>query len=214
MHSPLFLKLRLIGFSLTTLVCLILVILLSCMLFLRWDVSSLSERSFLFLFLGVDSFTVIMLPILLLVKFRIWLDAARLLLLLLCHIGIASSFVICNPTIPCPDDTPDSSHVCQLLNIYIIMASWVPPLLLIIYGIGLATYAWRYATKPKQLLVDDLEETGGVQPSLSNPVTEPWDSSSSMRHLSELMSSPPSTSVRDSRRESERRSRLEKQRVF
>jgi hypothetical protein len=84
----------------------------------------------------------------------------------------------------------------------------------IIYGIGLATYAWRYATKPKQLLVDDLEETGGVQPSLSNPVTEPWDSSSSMRHLSELMSSSPSTSVRDSRRESERRSRLEKQRVF
>lgn len=87
----------------------------------------------------------------------------------------------------------------------------------IIYGIGLATYAWRYATKPKQLLVDDLEETGGVlvQPSLSIPVTEPWESSSSsMRHLSELMSSPPSTSVRDSRRESERRSRLEKLRVF
>jgi hypothetical protein len=83
-----------------------------------------------------------------------------------------------------------------------------------LYGIGLATYAWRYATKPKQLLADDLEETRGVQPSLlSDPVTEPWDSSS-MRHLSELMSSPPSTSVRDSRRESGRRSRLEKQRLF
>jgi len=81
----------------------------------------------------------------------------------------------------------------------------------ILYGIGLATYGWRYATKPTQLLADDLEETGGVQPSLqSDPVPEPWDSS--MRHLSEPMSLPPSTSVRDSRRESGRRSRLEKQR--
>jgi len=186
---------------------------LSCILFLRWDVSSSSERYFLFLFLGVDTLTVIMLPILLLVEFRTWLDAARLLLLLVCHIGIASSFVIWNPTIPCPDDTSNSRHVCHLLNVYIIMVSWVPPLLLILYGIGLATYAWRCATKPKQLLADDFEETGGVQPSLlRDPVTEPWDSS--MRHLSELMPSPHRTSVRDSRRESERGSRLEKQRLF
>ena len=83
----------------------------------------------------------------------------------------------------------------------------------ILYGLGLATYAWRYATKPKQLLADDLEETGGIQPSsLSDPVTEPWDSS--MRQLSGLMSLPPSTSVRDSRRETVRGSRLEKQRLF
>ena len=86
----------------------------------------------------------------------------------------------------------------------------IPYLQVILYGIGLATYAWRHATRPKQLLVDDLEETGGVQPSLSDPVTEPRDSSaeSSMRHLSKLMSSPPSISVRDLRRESARRSRL------
>jgi hypothetical protein len=85
----------------------------------------------------------------------------------------------------------------------------------IVYGIGLATYAWRLASKPKQLLTD--EETGDVQPSLlSDPVTEPWDSST--RHLSELMSSLPSASVRDSRhdsrRESGRKSRLEKHPVF
>ncbi|KAF8478736.1 hypothetical protein DFH94DRAFT_751863 [Russula ochroleuca] len=214
-HSPLFLKLRLIIFALTTLICLLWVILLSCVLFLRWEVSSLSERSFLFLFLGADTLTVIMLPTLLLVKFRTWLDAARLFLLLVCHIGMAASFTIWSSTISCPDNTLDSLGVCQLINVYIIMASWVPPLLLIVYGIGLATYAWRLASKPKQLLTD--EETGDVQPSLlSDPVTEPWDSST--RHLSELMSSLPSASVRDSRhdsrRESGRKSRLEKHPVF
>lgn len=76
--------------------------------------------------------------------FRTWLDGARLFLLLICHIGIAASFVVWSPTIPCPDDSeslrycecifslrnvqaPDDQRICQLLNVYILMASWVPP---------------------------------------------------------------------------------------
>jgi len=170
----------------------------------------LSERSFLFLFLGTNTLTVVMLPILILVKFRTWLDAARLLLLLVCHISIAASFIIWNPTISCPGDTPDG-RVCRLLNLYIIVASWVPPLLLILYGIGLATYAWRCASNLKQFLPDDPEETRSAQPSLPN---DPDSSLTLTRHLSELMSSPPSTGMHDSRREFGRKSQLEKQRIF
>jgi hypothetical protein len=90
----------------------------------------------------------------------------------------------------------------------------------IIYGVGLATYAWRYASKPKQLLADG--ETGGVQPGLpSDPVSEPLNSSSS-RHLSEITSPLPSASVRESlreslresHRESARKSRLERRPLF
>ncbi|KAI0005976.1 hypothetical protein BJV74DRAFT_801240 [Russula compacta] len=199
-HSPSFLKLRLAMFSFTTLICLIWVILLSCVLFLRWEVISLSERSFLYIFLGIDTLTVIMLPILLLVKFRTWLDGARLLLLLICHVGMAASFTIWSPTISCPDD-----GVCQLLNVYVIISSWIPPCLLILYGAGLAKYTWRYASKPRRPLLTD-EETGGTQPNWrSDPVTEPRDSSTA--HLSELKSS---TGTRDSRKESGRTSRLEK----
>jgi hypothetical protein len=99
-------------------------------------------------------------------------------------------------------------HCCVSSTALNVRLHLILHLQVILYGIGLATYAWRYATKPKQLLADDLEETGGVQP--SDPVTEPSDSS--MRRISELMPSPPSTSVRDSRRESGRR--LEKQRLF
>lgn len=67
--------------ALTTLICLLWVILLSCILFIRWDVSSQTERKqllvllkvslfhgraghFLLLFLGIDALTTIMLPIL------------------------------------------------------------------------------------------------------------------------------------------------------
>jgi len=154
-----------------------------------------------------------LIPLRLLVKFRTWLDAARLLLLLICHIGMATSFAIWNPSISCPDDTPESLRVCQLLNVYIIIASWVAPLLLTLYGIGLATYAWRYASKPEQLLAD--EETGGVQPSLlSDPITEIWETSTPTRHSSELISPLPSASVRDSCRASARKSRLEGRSLF
>jgi len=207
-HSPLFLKLRLAMFSLTTLICFIWVILLSCVLFLRWDASSSSERSFLFIFLGIDTLTVVMLLVLLLVKFRTWLDAARLLLLLICHLGMAAAFVVWNPTIPCLGDTPDGRAVCELIHVYLIATSWVPPFLLVLYGVSLAIYAWRYASRP--LLGDD--ETGRVQPSSpSEPVTvtEPMDSFSS-GHLSELLASLPSASASDSRRESARKSRLGK----
>jgi len=209
-HSPLFLKLRVATFFLTTLICLIWVILLSCVLFLRWEVSTSPERSFLYAFLGVDTLTVIMLPILLLVKFRTWLDGARLLLLLVCHIGLAASFIIWNTTNPCPDDTPDDRRVCQLINIYLIMASWVPPLLLILYGVGLATYTWRYASMPQGPLSGD-DETGRPQlSSQSEPVAEPTDYYSSGQLSYLLASIPSSGSARDSRRESARKSRLEK----
>lgn len=208
-HSPLFLKLRLAMFSFTTLICFIWVILLSCVLFLRWDASSSSERSFLFIFLGIDTLTAIMLPVLLLVKFRTWLDGARLLLLLICHLGMAAAFVVWNPTIPCPGDTPDDRAVCQLIHVYIIATSWVPPFLLILYGVGLAVYTWRYASRPRgPLLADD--EMGRLQPSSpSEPVIEPTGSFSS-GHLSELLTSLPSASASDSRRESARKSRLGK----
>ncbi|KAI9510224.1 hypothetical protein F5148DRAFT_614004 [Russula earlei] len=202
----LFLKLRLAAFSLTTFICLIWVILLSCVLFLRWEVSSQPERSFLFIFLGIDALTVIMLPILLIVKFRTWLDGARLLLLLTCHIGMATSFVFWISTIPCPDDAPDDRGVCQLLNVYIMIASWVPPFLLILYGAGLAIYAWRYASKPWRPLSID-EEAEGVQPRLqSDSVIEPRGSAR-IEHLSRLLSSLPSPG---SHRESMRESRLGK----
>lgn len=80
------------------------------------------------IFLGIDALTMIMLPILyvslivyqfpamadgphrLLVKFRTWLDGARLLFLLVCHIGIALSFAVWYPTIPCPDDCESSRY--------------------------------------------------------------------------------------------------------
>ncbi|KAH9048155.1 hypothetical protein EDB84DRAFT_1458731 [Lactarius hengduanensis] len=212
-HSPLFLKLRLAMFSLTTLICLLWVILLSCVLFTRWDVSSQSERTFLILFLGIDALTMIILPVLLLAKFRTWLDGARLLFLLVCHIGTALSFAVWLPTISCPDDTPDDHGICQLLNVYIVISSWVPPLLLILYGVCLALYTWRVASRPREPPQTD-GEVGAIEPSLCDiPTDGPGEPSLPVvrQSLSEdLLSSITGTGSRDSRRGSRPKSRLEK----
>src|SRR5712671_3809668 len=79
----------------------------------------------------------------------------------------------------------------------------------ILYGVALAIYSWRYASNPPKLSSAN-EETGSVQPSsLSDPITEPRDSSP-MEHLSGLLLPLPSASPRDSCRESTRKSRLGK----
>jgi hypothetical protein len=167
------------------------------------------------LFLGIDALTVIMLPILLLVKFRTWLDGARLLFLLICHIGTALSFVVWYPTISCPDDTPDDRGICQLLNVYIIMSSWVPPLLLIFYGACLALYTWRTASRPREPSQID-GEMAGAEPGLGDiPADGSGElSSPAMRRSlsANFLPSIAGTGSGDSRRGSgqKRKSRLEK----
>lgn len=130
---------------------------------------------------------------------------------------------------------PDDRGVCQLLNVYIIMSSWVPPLLresspaicdfsvtqrtlqVILYGVCLALYTWRIASRPREpsqaSQIDG--EMGGVEPGLHNIAANvPRELSSAVvRHsVSEdlLSSIAGGTSSSDSRRGSARKSRLEK----
>ncbi|KAJ7046663.1 hypothetical protein C8F04DRAFT_1061288 [Mycena alexandri] len=138
--SPLFLKARAIAFSIIMLTSLLWIVLLSVYVFLEWDNSDATEHPIIAVMLLADTLTIIMLLVLLILPFREWLDAARLLLLMLAHTGVAGVFSFWNPKFRCqwPISTPDSVGVCRLLNLYILVASWVIPVLLIIYASGLA----------------------------------------------------------------------------
>jgi len=136
--SPLFLKIRAIAFSLILCISLLWVTLLCVYMYLEWDVIDSDERLIIAVMLLMNTLTMIMLLILLILPFRAWLDAARFLFLLLAHIGIASTFAFWSPQFHCPTSTPDLEGVCRLLNLYILVASWVIPVLLVIYSSGLA----------------------------------------------------------------------------
>lgn len=153
--SPLFTKLRTLLFSCIIGLSFLWILLLSLDIFLQWEVSGTTDRSFLVVFLLINVITIIMLPIMMLREFRPWLDAARFLLLSLCHIGFAVMFSYWNPRIQCPDRTPDQEGVCKLLNLYLLVASWIIPVLLIVYMSGLAYVVSRRRARAK--LEEDIE---------------------------------------------------------
>ncbi|KAI0797714.1 hypothetical protein C8Q75DRAFT_739469 [Abortiporus biennis] len=141
--GPIFLKLRTIAFSCISIVSLAWIILLSVDLYLRWDVSEVLQRNLVGILLLSNIISVIMLPVLLILPFRVWLDSARIFLLLIAHGGTAAGFSINYVNFHCPSDTPDGVAACNTIDMYILIGSWVNPTLMLFYALGLAIAVYR-----------------------------------------------------------------------
>jgi hypothetical protein len=102
-YSPAFLKIRAIGLGLISFLSLLAIILFCIQIFAQWDTTVSSERYMIILMLLTHTVTVIMLPILILVSFRPWLDAIRFLFLLVVHISTDTTFTYWFPRYACPD---------------------------------------------------------------------------------------------------------------
>ncbi|CDO72880.1 hypothetical protein BN946_scf185002.g65 [Trametes cinnabarina] len=100
-----FFKVRTGVFLVTTFVSVVFAVLLSVEAFLTDDTADPSQRNFVGVFIFADALTAILMPALLIAQFRPWLDAARLLLLLLTHFGMAILFTVWNPSFRCPADS-------------------------------------------------------------------------------------------------------------
>ncbi|EGO20920.1 hypothetical protein SERLADRAFT_475312 [Serpula lacrymans var. lacrymans S7.9] len=182
-----FMKTRAVAFSFIIIASFLWVILLSLELFTRWDVSSTSNRSLVVVLLLVNTITIIMLPVLLLLGFRVWLDAARLFFLLIAHIGTAAAFTYWNPKFQCPDQTPDQYGVCKLINIYTLIGCWIIPVVLVLYSGILAFTIYRgYPMEEEMQGIDN--STVGRQSILPimNPEKERRPSTTSNSSISPL----------------------------
>jgi len=174
--SPTFLKWRAAAFGCISFVSLLWIILLCIIVFERWDLLDRPEKSFLSVLLIANTINLLMLPILILCEFRPWLDAARLLYLLLANIGISAFFTYWNPKFRCPEQNADSGGVCKLINMYILLANWVNPGLLIAYSNCLAFLVWWRSRQPPSIATEvgfgDEEATTGVGHSSMIPTTK------------------------------------------
>lgn len=141
--SPLFLKLRAYAFGIISLLSFTWITLLCVVAYTRFSLSSRPEQTFIVLLLLINLLTVLLLPIMLLLRFRSWLDAARMLILLACHIGIAAAYTAWVPNMPCSSSNGDDPGVCELVNTYMLIATWVIPALLIVYCCCLALMVYR-----------------------------------------------------------------------
>jgi len=148
-HDPkpgFFLVIRSIVFSLIMFLCFLWIILLTVALFAQLDVMNRTERSLIFVTLAVDSITIILLPILLLGPFRLWLDAARFAFLIIIHTGVAGLFTYKSHEFQC--SSAQSVALCNLIILYVIVASWLVAACIIGYACGLAVLFWRGSRAP------------------------------------------------------------------
>jgi len=180
--SPTFLKWRASAFACVSFVSLLWIILLCIIVFARWGLLDPAEKGFLIVLLITNSINLFMLPTLILLKFRPWLDATRMLFLLLANTGLAAFFAYWNPKFRCPEQTADSKGVCQLINLYILLANWVNPGFLIAYSCCLAFWVWWCSRQPPSVATksgfDDEASIGTGNPSTIPTTTIPERASS------------------------------------
>jgi len=172
---PTFLKARVVAFSCILFTSLLWVVLLSVVAFWRWDLTPSLERSLIIILLCTNLVTMITVPLLLLLQFRVWLDVARLLFLLVAHVGSAAAFAYCNSFFTCPNQTTDQEGACRFVNMCILLACWVNPFWLFCYAAGLSYLLYCRSSQPTQSLqfekVEDEEASLGRVATL--PIIQP-----------------------------------------
>ncbi|KIP08183.1 hypothetical protein PHLGIDRAFT_19020 [Phlebiopsis gigantea 11061_1 CR5-6] len=138
--GPSFRKFRAVSFTCIAVVALAWTALTCVVLYMHWGDADRTQSSLIVVLLCVNVVTVILIPALILVEFRVWLDAARMAFLLLAHFCAAVGFTLWATKYQCP--TTDDG-ICSLMNIYVLLASWVNPLLILTYSTCLAVGARR-----------------------------------------------------------------------
>jgi len=145
---PLFFKIRAATFICVMLFSFLWLVLLCVEMFARWGVSDRISQSLMILFVVTNTTTLLMLPMLILVHFRIWLDTARLLLLFVLQVGSATAGTFWSPKAKCPDQTPDDIGVCQLIGVYTLIACWTIPAILVFYSTYFAIVVYLQSRIP------------------------------------------------------------------
>jgi len=201
--SPIFLKLRNVAFYCISFISFTWVILLCIIIFSQWSFMGRPERSLVVLMLLVNIVTFIILLVLMILEFRPWLDAARFLFLLIAHIGLASMFVVWRPKFDCPSDNPDHEGTCRLLSMYILVASWITPVLLVAYVVALALMLHKRRMRAHLLREDDAYPSANSGLPIMMPIstvhspisiTFPTRVATIFRHSDSSTSSMPSSS--------------------
>ncbi|KAK0210641.1 hypothetical protein DFS33DRAFT_1378626 [Desarmillaria ectypa] len=201
-YSPAFLKIRAIGLGLISFLSLLAIILFCIQIFMQWDTTVSSERYMIILMLLTHTVTVIMLPILILVSFRPWLDAIRFLFLLAIHISTDTTFTYWFPRYVCPANAMQREQ-CRLFNIYILALSWIVTAHVIIYVIGLIVFVYRSrasADKPSRVELIDEEVMDSIGRD-STPSMSEYRPQSSVTTAGHRVSIPSPTLARMSQQE-------------
>ncbi|KIO04162.1 hypothetical protein M404DRAFT_1000677 [Pisolithus tinctorius Marx 270] len=133
-----FFTVRAITFTCIVFLALVWLILVSVEMFTWWDISDTTSQSLMFLLMLTNAVTIFIPPVLLILEFRIWLDAARLLLV----------FVLQTDSMPRSKSAADDIGVCKLLNSYTVIACWIIPAISLFYSVYVAIVVYLQSRIP------------------------------------------------------------------
>lgn len=123
------------AFAIIMLFSILWTILLSVESFMQWDAPDSMQRNLLALLIVANALSAVSLPPLLAVPFKTWVDVVPLLMLFLAHAGAAIIYAFCFSQLTCSSEGGNSR--CGSVNIVILVFSWLQPILLLCYIIGL-----------------------------------------------------------------------------
>ncbi|KAI6144656.1 hypothetical protein BKA82DRAFT_26814 [Pisolithus tinctorius] len=146
---PMFFTVRAITFTYIVFLAFVWLILVSVEMFTRRNISDTTSQSLMFVLILTNAVTIFIPPVLLILEFRIWLDAARLLLI----------FVL--------QTAADDMGVCKLLNAYTVMACWIIPTISLFYIVYFVIVVYMQSRMP------DTVDSPIVVPSSAQPSVLP-----------------------------------------
>jgi len=131
-----FRRIRVAVFVISTILSMAWTILLAVLLLREWKTYNLTQHAILISLLVTNGVSTIILYLMIIVKFRLWLDGARVAILVLFQAGGTVTFALSNTSFPCNNIGTFSD--CKTIESIITFGGWSLASLLLFYAFCLA----------------------------------------------------------------------------
>lgn len=127
---------RVLIFAISTVLAMALAAIFAIFLVREWRYYSSAQRSILVIILVIDGCSTILLYLMIIVRFRLWLDGARIMSLVVFQAGATVAFSVAKSTLPC--NNLGSVQACKAVTTAAVFGGWSLTALLLFYALCLA----------------------------------------------------------------------------
>jgi len=138
---------RVVLFALATLLTIAWTIMYMVLLLREWSTYNTAQRAIVIMSLVINGVSAILLYLMIVVHFRVWLDAARVAFVLLFQLASTVTFALFSPNLPC--NNLGSETDCRHVTSAVINGGWTLLGLLLFYAFYLAVMSYIPMPPPR-----------------------------------------------------------------
>ncbi|KAJ3560913.1 hypothetical protein NP233_g10525 [Leucocoprinus birnbaumii] len=173
-----FKRFRVLAFGISTVLAMALSVIFSLFAVREWKFYSGAQKSILVIILAINGFSTILLYLMIIVRFRLWLDGARVISLVVFQSGATVVFTISKPNLPC--NNLGTVQTCRTIATVAVFVGWSLAGLLLFYALCLAIMS--HVPRPTVLEKPVLNLPEG-RPKLGHSSTPSWSTTTSSKTL-------------------------------